>query len=81
MNDVQLRPTIKEDESDLDFEDQVILEYDAFRLLYRNRRKYINMLETVSSFRTQEQKYFFLSFQTGENSNAHDGVMTPPTIL
>jgi len=64
LNDVQLRPTVKEDESDLDFEDQGILEYDAFNLLYRNRRKYLNMPETASAFRTQEKKYFFLNFQT-----------------
>jgi hypothetical protein len=65
LNDVQLRSNIKEDESDLDFEDQGIVEYDAFNLMYRNRRKYLNMLETASSLRTQENKYFFLGFQTG----------------
>jgi len=63
LNDVQLRPTIKEVESDLDFEDQGILENDAFNLLYRNRRKYLNMLETASSIITEEKKYFFRSFQ------------------
>jgi hypothetical protein len=64
LNDVHPHPTVKENESDLDFEDQGILEYDAFNLLYKSRRKYLNMLENASSFRTQEKKYFFLSLQT-----------------
>lgn len=81
MSDVQLRPTVKEDESDLDFEDQGTLEYDAFNLLYRNGRKYLNMLETASSIRTEEKKYCFRRFQTDENINTHDGVKEPPTIL
>jgi hypothetical protein len=65
LNDVQIHPNITEDESDLDFEDQGILEYGAFNLLYRNWRKCLNILETALSFLTQENKYFFLSIRAG----------------
>jgi hypothetical protein len=40
LNEVQIRATPKEDESDLDFQCQEYLEDDALNLLYRTRKKF-----------------------------------------